>query len=48
MELYTTAEKIASQSTMKPEEQTEKTKTVISNDTYALREILEQLVRRIN
>jgi hypothetical protein len=42
-EVYTTADKISSQSTMKPEEQTEKTKLVVSNDSFLQAEMLEQL-----
>jgi hypothetical protein len=48
MEKYTTAEKISSQTVLKPEEQTEKSKIVLSNDAYAVTEMLENLIRRLN
>jgi hypothetical protein len=43
MDKYTTNELITAQSTLPEKEQTEKTKTILSNDAYALREILEEL-----
>ena len=44
---YTTASKIAEQSGLKPEEQTEKDKIVVSNDAYAITDLIQQLINKI-
>jgi len=43
MDKYTTSEKVASQSSLPEKEQTEKFKTILTNDAFALTEALQNL-----
>ena len=47
MEKYTTSERISAQSSLKHEEQTEKNKVVISNDAYAITDLISQLLNKM-